>query len=73
MTATFSGNITTYVAGANEELLTVSVAADTTAITIVDGTQIGSYLDFYCGVAGKWLVEGILVIGAGTSVPTIAA
>ena len=51
----------------------MSVAADTTAITVVDGTQIGSYLDFYCGVAGKWLVQGILVIGAGTIVPTIAA
>ena len=50
----------------------VAVTITTTAITCVDDVNIGSYLEFTCGVAGTWLVTGELVVDAVGSVPTIA-
>ena len=50
----------------------VAVATSTAAITVVDDVNIGSYLEFYCGVAGQWLVIGELIVDAVGSVPTLA-
>ena len=50
----------------------VAVAITTVAITCVDDVNIGSYLDFHCGVAGTWLVTGEIVVDAVGSVPTLA-
>ena len=67
------GNITTKVQGdAVGDGDVVAVAITTVAITCVDDVNIGSYLEFYCGVAGTWLVVGELVVDAVGSVPTLA-
>ena len=49
----------------------VAVTDGTTAITVVDDVNPGSYLDFHCAVAGQWIVTGQLVIDVVGSVPTI--
>ena len=70
---TIGGNITTKVAGNQAgDGDVVAVATSTAAITVVDDVNIGSYLEFYCGVAGQWLVEGELVLSAVGQVPTLA-
>ena len=67
------GNITTKVEGnAAGDGDVVAVATSTVAITVVDDVNIGSYLEFYCGVDGQWLVIGELVVDAVGSVPTLA-
>jgi len=67
------GNITTKVEGnAAGDGDVVAVAITTVAITCVDDVNIGSYLDFHCGVAGTWFVSGELVVDAVGSVPTLA-
>jgi len=67
------GNITTKVQGnAAGDGDVVAVALSTVAITVVDDVNIGSYLEFYCGVDGQWLVTGELVVDAVGSVPTLA-
>ena len=50
----------------------VSVTDGTVALTVVDDVNIGSYIDFYCGVDGQWVVMGHLTVDAVGSVPTIA-
>ena len=67
------GNITTKKQGnAAGDGDVVAVALTTVAITVVDDVNIGSYLNFHCGVAGTWLVSGELIVDAVTSVPTLA-
>jgi hypothetical protein len=50
----------------------LSVTAGTVAITCVDDVLLGSIIDFYCGVAGTWVVNGQLCLDAVGSIPTIA-
>lgn len=70
---TIGGNISTKVAGnAAGDGDVVAVATSTTAITVVDDVNIGSWLEFTCAVAGQWLVTGELVVDAVGSVPTLA-
>ena len=67
------GNISTKVAGnAAGDGDVVAVAITTAAITVVDDTNIGSWLEFHCAVDGTWLVTGELVVDAVGSVPTLA-
>ena len=41
------------------------VTAGTVTITCIDNVYIGSIIDFYCGVAGTWVINGQIVIDAG--------
>ena len=67
------GNITTKVQGnAAGDGDVVAVTITTVAITTLPDVNIGSYLDFHCGVAGTWLVTGEIVVDAVGSVPTLA-
>ena len=67
------GNITTKVEGnAAGDGDTVAVAITTVAITCVDDVNIGSYLEFHCGVTGTWLVTGELIVSGVGIVPTLA-
>ncbi len=50
----------------------VAIANTTVAITVVDDTNIGSYIDFFCMADGRWSVVGHLVVDAVGSVPTLA-
>ena len=70
-TDTISGHIFTSVTGdeAGDGDI-VSVTAGTTAITVVDDVLLGSVIDFYCGVAGSWIVTGHLTLDAVANVPT---
>jgi hypothetical protein len=71
-TDTITGQIFTSVtANAAGDGDVVSVAAASTAITVVDDVFLGSVIDFYCGVAGTWIVNGQLVVDAVGSVPTV--
>ncbi len=70
---TFEGNIFTSVAGnAAGDGDVVAIANTTVAITVVDDTNIGSYIDFFCMADGRWSVVGHLVVDAVGSVPTLA-
>ena len=70
---TFAGNIFTSVQGnAAGDGDVVAIANTTVAITVVDDTNIGSYIDFQCAADGTWLVTGHLVVDAVGSVPTLA-
>ena len=70
---TFAGNIFTSVQGnAAGDGDVVAIANTTVAITVVDDTNIGSYIDFQCAADGTWLVIGHLVVDAVGSVPTLA-
>ena len=72
-TNTITGHIfTTVTANAGGDGDVVAVTAGTTAITVVDDVFLGSVIDFYCGVAGTWIVNGQLVVDAVGSVPSIA-
>ena len=44
----------------------------TVSFTCVDDVNIGSYIDFYCGVAGQWIVMGHITYDAVGAIPTIA-
>lgn len=50
----------------------LSVTDGSVAITCVDDVNIGSYIDFYCGVEGQWIVMGHLTYDAVGAIPTIA-
>jgi hypothetical protein len=70
---TFEGNIFTSQAGnAGGDGDVVAIANTTTAITVVDDVNIGSYIDFFCMADGRWSVVGHLVLDAVASVPTLA-
>ena len=49
----------------------VPLPTGSSTITLVDNISQGSCIDFYCGVAGTWVVNGQLAVDAVGSVPTI--
>jgi len=69
---TFEGNIFTSVEGnVAGDGDVVAIANTTVAITVVDDTNIGSYIDFFCMNDGRWSVVGHLVVNLVGSVPTL--
>ena len=72
-TDTFEGNIFTSVQGDGAgDGDVVAIANTIVAITVVDDTNIGSYIDFFCMADGRWSVTGHLVVDVVGSVPTVA-
>ena len=70
---TFEGNIFTSVEGNGAgDGDVVAIANTTVTITVVDDTNIGSYIDFFCMNDGRWSVVGHLVVNLVGSVPTLA-
>ena len=50
----------------------LSVTDGTVAITFVDDINIGSEVNCYCGVAGQWIITGLVTYDGVGLIPTIA-